>query len=313
MIRRSSSSSVMASTTTDAANLAVAQDRHPVGDDADFGQAVGDVDDGRAGGGDLADVAEQHVHRFLVERRGRLVEDEHAGLDGERLGELEEVLVDDRQRIDAIFQVWLEADLVEDAADRHPALAAGRRDDLGQGDADVLGDGHVGQQRRMLMDDGDAELRRSRRCEALDQRAVDLDRAAVGYDRARRDVHQRRLPRPVLAEEGVDLAGGRLEGDVREGAHRAVALGDARQDDPRLPSGRHRLLGCDGELEFVHAGIRRCGGYPGVPVPGRRSPCPGTDSGVSRPGRPGPRRTSPRRGRCRRGDQARRSPGWARP
>ena len=195
----------------DAAHLPVAKDRHAVSDDAHLGEAMGDVDDRRPGGGHPADVLEQHLHRFLVERRRRLVEDEHAGIDGERLGELEEVLVDDRQGVDAIFEVRFEADVVEDSADCRPALAAGRGDDVGQGDADVLGDGQVGQQRRMLVDDGDAELGRRHRCEALDQRAVDLDRAAVGDDRARGDVHQRRLAGTVLAEEGMDLPGGHLE------------------------------------------------------------------------------------------------------
>ena len=52
----------------------------------------------------------------------------------------------------------------------------------------------------------------------------------------------------------MDLAGGHLERDVGEGAHGAVALGDLRQDDPRLPTG-YRLLRSDGKLEFVHAGI----------------------------------------------------------
>ena len=290
----------------DPAHLAVAQDRDAIGDDAHLGQAVGDVDDRRPGGGDAADVAEEHLHRLLVERRRRLVEDQHGGLDRQRLGELEEVLVDDRQGVDAVVEVRLEADLVEDPADLDAALATGGGDDLGQGDADVLGDGHVGQQRRVLVDDGDAELRRRGRREAVELRAVDLDRAAVGGDRARGDVHQRRLARPVLAEEGVDLAGGHLQADVGEGAHRSVALGDVRQDDPRLPGGRRFLLCFDGEFEFVHAWL----GWwlPRVPVgPGRRSAAPpGTDPwGPSRARRPAPRRTSRRRGRCRRGGPAR--------
>ena len=104
----------------DAAHLPVAQDRHPVGDDADLGEAMGDVDDRRPGGGHAADVPEQHLDRFLVERRRRLVENEHAGIDGERLGELEEVLVDDRQGVDAIFEVRSEADVVEDSAHCRP-------------------------------------------------------------------------------------------------------------------------------------------------------------------------------------------------
>ena len=106
------------------------KDRHPVGDEAHLGEAMGDADDCRPRGGHPADVPEQHLHRFLVERCGRLVENEHAGIDGERLGELEEVLVDDRQGVDAIFEVRFEADVVEDSPDCRPALAAGGGDNL---------------------------------------------------------------------------------------------------------------------------------------------------------------------------------------
>ena len=90
------------------------------------------------------------------------------------------------------------------------------------------------------------------RRQALELLAIDLDRAAVGGDRARGDVHQRRLARPVFAEQGVDLAGGHLEGHVGQRPHRSVALGDARQDDPRLPGGHRLVPSFDGDFEFVH-------------------------------------------------------------
>ena len=58
----------------------------------------------------------------------------------------------------------------------------------------------------MLMDDGDPEILRQRRREAVDELAVEDDRAAVGRGRARGHVHQRRLAGAVLAEQRVHLA-----------------------------------------------------------------------------------------------------------
>ncbi len=47
------------------------------------------------------------------------------------------------------------------------------------GEAKVLRDCHVREQRRLLVDDRDAELLRDRRREMVDRRAVDDHRAAI--------------------------------------------------------------------------------------------------------------------------------------
>ena len=104
----------MSSTRRGAAQLAVAQDGHPVGELAHLGEAMGDVDDGGARAAAAPDVLEQQLDRVLAERRRRLVEDEQRGLDGERLGELEQVLLRDGQGVDAILEVRAGADVVED-------------------------------------------------------------------------------------------------------------------------------------------------------------------------------------------------------
>ena len=92
-IRASSSSSVIVVDPRGAAQLAVAQHRDPVGELADLGEAVGDVDDRGARRRRLAHPVEEQVDGVAAERGGGLVEDEQRGLDGERLGELEQVLL----------------------------------------------------------------------------------------------------------------------------------------------------------------------------------------------------------------------------
>ena len=50
---------------------------------------------------------------------------------------------------------------------------------------------------------------------------------ALGIVDAVQDLEDRRLAGAVLAEQGVDLAGADVEGDVLEGAHAAETLRDA--------------------------------------------------------------------------------------
>ena len=89
-----------------AARLAVAQHRDAVGDALHLGQAVRDVDDGRARGRDRAHLLEQQLALDGRQRLGRLVEHEHLRLERQRLGDLDELaighaqLADPRRRID---------------------------------------------------------------------------------------------------------------------------------------------------------------------------------------------------------------------
>ena len=146
-----------------------------------------------------------------------------------------------------------EVDVVEQRAHRlrHVGIAAPQVLDPDR-DADVLGDRHVREQGRMLMDDRDPDLLCQRRGEAVDARAADDDRARVGCRRARRDVHQRRLAGAVLAEQGVDLARQHVEGDVRERRDRAVVLADGGHRERRL-RGSHALRVRSVDGGFAHS------------------------------------------------------------
>ena len=129
-----------------------------------------------------------------------------------------------------------------------------------------------GMHRGVLVHDRDAQSRRLARVEPLDRLPLEDHRAGVGLDGAGRDVHERRLARAVLAEQGVHLAGQDLERDVGQGGHAGVALGDAGHGQRRDDGGRFGGLGVHRGLILRGGVLRRCG------LPGRQL--------VLRPGRP---------------------------
>ena len=78
--------------------LAVAENRDPVAIVEDLHHAVGDVDDRDALTGQLAHDLEQDLRLALGQRGGRLVEDQHAAVERQRLGDLDQLLLRDRER-----------------------------------------------------------------------------------------------------------------------------------------------------------------------------------------------------------------------
>src|SRR5258708_6286475 len=90
---------------------------------------------------------------------------------------------------------------------------------------DVLRDGQVGEQGRLLVDDRDACRARGDRTVKDHGLAVHQQLAAVRPVHAREDLHQGRLPGAVLAEQGVRLARVQADGPLFQGTHRAETLG----------------------------------------------------------------------------------------
>ena len=76
---------------------AVAKNGDAVGDAKDFGQAVGDVDDAPPLAGEALDDGEHALDLAVGERRGRLVEDQDAGIADEEARDLEELLLGDAE------------------------------------------------------------------------------------------------------------------------------------------------------------------------------------------------------------------------
>jgi hypothetical protein len=79
----------------------------------------------------------------------------------------------------------------------------------------------------VLVHHADAGRDRVARRAELGRLAVYQDLALVGLGQPVQDVHERGLPCPVLAEEGVDLARGYRQADPVVGREQAEPLGDA--------------------------------------------------------------------------------------
>ena len=99
--------------------LAAAHHRDPVGVGDHLAELVGDEHDGGAAGGDAAHRRQKPLRLLVGEHGGRLVEDEDAGAADEHLEDLDPLLLGDRQLVDRLSRIDLEAELV--------ALAVGPR------------------------------------------------------------------------------------------------------------------------------------------------------------------------------------------
>jgi hypothetical protein len=222
--------------------LAVPQDGDPVGDLEHFGQPVRDVDDGDARLGEVADDLEQAMRLSVGERRRRLVEQEDVNVGRQGLRDLDELSLSHPERTDEPAGIDVVADppqrLARRLVQRRPVDEAARA--VPPAEEDVLADRERLHERELLVDDRDAPpAGRLRRAEGS-VLAVEEHPALVGDDRSRDHLHQRRLPRAVLPEQGVDLAGVDLEVDAGEGLDAGIRLADAleaqkRPATPRRP------------------------------------------------------------------------------
>ena len=220
--------------------LAGPDDGDRVGEAQHLVELVGDEDRRRPGGGELAHRGEQLVDLVWHEDRGRLVEDDDLGAAVEHLEDLGALLLADPEIAHERVRVDLEAvSLAEVAqlADRDPATEVPWRARL-VAEHDVLPDREVVGQLEVLEDHPDADRDRvARRAEVLFD-TVDDDRPLVGAVGPVERLHQRRLSRAVLADDGVDRAGANRHVDPVVGHDTREALDDVPQLDRDRPLGR---------------------------------------------------------------------------
>ena len=169
---------------------------------------------------ELADQSEQDFDFLSGDRGGRLVHDDHAGLERERLGDFDDLLCADAQPSDGCTRVDVELQVVAAAiaASRlHPSIVdeAERRDGLAA-QKDVLGHAEVRDQVQFLMDDGDPGVLASRGLSKRTRRPSSRISPGVGRKHAGEDVHQRRLAGAVLAEQRIEPAAAHRDVDAVE-------------------------------------------------------------------------------------------------
>jgi hypothetical protein len=109
-----------------------------------------------------------------------------------------------------------------------------------EAEAEVLRDGEVGKQGRLLVDAGDAERVGGGGLKVGERAAGEREGAGVGLVGAGDDLDERALASAVLAEQGVNLAGLQIEIDAPEGPRAAERLGDLAEFEQRSGHGARR-------------------------------------------------------------------------
>ena len=204
---------------------------------------MGDEDDGHPLA--LKGLQDSEELRRLLRRedRGRLVEDHDVGPAVERLQDLDALLLADCDVFDLRVRIDSEPEPAGDVA--HPAV--GRRvieEDACfpgfRGEDDVLSHRHDRNEHEVLMHHPDPCANGVTRRVERDRRPVEDDLARVRPVQAVEDVHQRRLARPVLAEERMHLAATEVEVDRVVGHDARKPLGDTSQLENERSGLSHR-------------------------------------------------------------------------
>ncbi len=224
--------------------LAAAQHRDPVGDLGHLVQLVADEDDRLPLLGQAPHDREELLCLLRGQHRRRLVEHEDVRAAVERLQDLDALLLADGDVLDDRARVDCEPEPGRDVLNALRGHVVVEQDAVVhrlRREHDVLGDRHHRDEHEVLVHHADAALDRGLRRPQLGRLAVDQDLALVRPVEAVEDVHQRRLPRPVLAQQRVHLALAQVEVDVVVRDNAWEPLCDAAKFENR-PLVRHRAI-----------------------------------------------------------------------
>ena len=197
-------------------DLAVAQHRDAIGDRGNLLEPVRDVDHAGAAVAQPRDRGEQLRRLPVGERGGRLVHDQHARLGAERLGDLDHLLLGHAQRLD--HGVRDRSRPRPAPADPRHAARAPRQSTRRHGvpglerERDVLGDGQIREERRLLVDGRDAERARERPASSGGTRRPSTSSVpASGVTAPVMTLIERALAGAVLPHQGVHFASTQVE------------------------------------------------------------------------------------------------------
>ena len=208
---------------------AVADDGDAVGDPSNLLEAMGDVDDAGAARAEAPDSGEQMADLAIGERGRRLVQQEDSGVRADGTRDLDQLLFRQAEAVEPPIDVDGCADALEESGrpprTRRPVHSRPGPAAFG-GQRDVLRDGQIGEDRRLLVDRSDAKCTRAGRSERANGLAVDHERPGVGEFGAGDNPHERRLARAVLANERVHLAGAQVKRQPAQRVHAREGLVD---------------------------------------------------------------------------------------
>ena len=205
---------------------AVAQHGDAVGDGAHLVELVRGVEDGDALGAQPLDLPEQHPALLRGEHGGRLVEDEHAGLADQRLGDFDHLPVSHREVAHGGCRVDRGLEFEQQRPRPRPHRPGGEE----RAAADLAAQEDVGLhaelfgQVELLVDQHDPAGFRRLAGGERDRRACKRQAARGGSLVAGQDLHQGGLAGAVLADQGVHLAGAQVDREVEQHLDCAEAL-----------------------------------------------------------------------------------------
>ena len=134
----------------DLVDHAVAHDRNPVGHGQRLALVVGDVDEGDADPSlNGAQLGAHVLAQFQVERRERLVEQQHLGLDGERARDGDALSLASRELVHHLFALAGQGDQLEKFVGAFAPYGLAGAAHL-ERKRDVLPNRHQGEQRQVL-------------------------------------------------------------------------------------------------------------------------------------------------------------------
>src|SRR5690606_8582436 len=190
-------------------------------------QPVGNIDDADALPLQVVDDTEKNIHLRGRKRRSRFVEDEDAGIFGQRLGDFHDLLLPDAQiakrriRIDVLLQP------LHQGAGRSRLHALGEveaAERLCMADEHVLGDRQVRKQVELLENDADTVPCRIVLVCKDDYVPIEFYRAAIELLHAGNDLHQGRFAGTIFPDQHVHSAHAQVEIDVLQGLRARIDL-----------------------------------------------------------------------------------------
>ena len=190
---------------------------------------------------EVANSCEEPLDLVRSERRCRLVENQNAWICLHRMDDFEYLALSEAELAHLSSGVDAgDPDALENLAGSAPR--GSRADPAGSGDhaievEEIRRDVPVRDQAQLLVCGRDPRLAGERRGSERLVLAVDVDLAAVGSDRPREDLDQRRFTGAVFADERVDLAGMGNEVNAAESLDAAVGLGQSGKDERAAGSG----------------------------------------------------------------------------
>ena len=214
--------------------FAVAQDGHAPGDLHHLVEPVTDEEDREVAALQIADDRKERVDLRTRQGRGRLVHDDETGVLGDRAADRDQLAVRDRQIEDGPVGVERHADpahrVVGGLPEPPPVHETAPLLHI-LPDADILGDGEVREERKILIDHLDARRDRRRRRQARARLSVDADLPRVRRVDAGHDLDERALSGAVLPDQAVHLARGDRKIDPLQRMNAAEGLSYSRKFD----------------------------------------------------------------------------------